>query len=36
MNEKLVFTFMQDGRPLPIDELVSVELDKGGVVLNGE
>lgn len=36
MNEKLVFRFIQNGQPMPIDELVPVELDMGGVVLNGE
>jgi hypothetical protein len=36
MNEKLVFRFLQNGQPLSIDQLVPVELDRGGVVLNGE
>ena len=36
MNEKLVFRFLQNGRPVPIDQLVPVELDRGGVVVNGE
>ena len=36
MNEKLVFRFVQNGQPLPIDELVPVDLDKGGLMLNGE
>jgi hypothetical protein len=36
MNEKLVFRFFQNGNPLPIDDLAQVELDRGGVLLDGE
>src|SRR5262245_43319456 len=36
MNEKLVFHFILNGQPLPIEELASVEFDRGGVVLDGE
>lgn len=36
MNEKIVFRFVQNGQPLPIDELVPVDLDRGGITLNGE
>ncbi len=36
MNEKLVFHFSQNGEPLPIDDLAQVELDRGGVLLDGE
>lgn len=36
MNEKLVFRFVQNGQPLPIDEIVPVDLDRGGLLLNGE
>jgi hypothetical protein len=36
MNERLVFRFSQGNQPLSIDEVVSIELDRGGLVLNGE
>jgi hypothetical protein len=36
MNERLIFRLFQNGEPLPFDQLVPVELDRGGVVLNGE
>ena len=36
MNEKLIFSFRQNGQALAIDQLVPVDLDRGGVVLNGE
>jgi hypothetical protein len=36
MNEKLVFRFIQNGQPLPIEDLALVEFDRGGVVLDGE
>ncbi|HEX7315726.1 MAG TPA: hypothetical protein VF297_17540 [Pyrinomonadaceae bacterium] len=36
MNEKVVFRFLENGRPLPVEDLVNVEDDRGGVVLNGE
>jgi hypothetical protein len=36
MNETLVFHFTLGGQPLPIDELVSIDLDRGGVIVSGE
>jgi hypothetical protein len=36
MNEKLVFRFMQNGVPLPVQQLISVAMDRGGIVLNDE
>lgn len=36
MNERVVFRFLENGNQLPIDQLVSVDLDRGGVVMNGE
>src|SRR5215217_5098237 len=36
MNERLRFSFTQNGRPINIDQLVPIELDRGGLVLNGE
>ncbi len=36
MNEKLVFRFRQNGQPLAIDNLAPLELDRGGVALDGE
>lgn len=36
MNEKLVFQFSLNGTPLPIDQIVPVQQDRGGIILNGE
>jgi len=36
MNEQFVVQFLQDDEPVPLTQLVAVELDRGGVVLNGE
>jgi hypothetical protein len=36
MNEKLIFRFAQNGVPLPVERLVPVQMDRGGIVFNGE
>jgi len=36
MNEQFLVQFLQDDESVPVTQLVPVELDRGGVVLNGE
>lgn len=36
MNEKLTFRFVQNGEQLPVEQLVQVQMDRGGIIFNRE